>query len=123
MVCLAQVHPQGLRHIRSNRRINEWRVPGRKTIVRAATNERQVVIAMSGGEIIYFELAAAGTLMETEKREVGGDIVSLDIAPVPAGRQRSRFLAIGSSDSTVRNPCDLMLDIGECRMVDTSNPE
>ena len=62
----------------------------------------QVVIAMSGGEVIYFELAAAGTLMETEKRDIGGDIVSLDIAPIPSGRQRSRFLAIGSSDSTVR---------------------
>ena len=96
-----QVHPGGLRHIRSDRRINEWRAPGRKTIVRAATNERQVVIAMSGGEIIYFELAAAGSLMETEKREIGGDIVSLDVAPVPVGRQRSRFLAVGSSDSTV----------------------
>ena len=96
-----QVHPGGLRHIKADKRINEWRAPARKTIVRAATNERQVVIAMSGGEIIYFELEVAGTLKETEKREVGGDIVSLDIAPVPAGRQRSRFLAIGSSDSTV----------------------
>ena len=52
-----QIHPGGLRHIRSDRRINEWRAPGRKTIVKAATNERQVVIALSGGEVIYFELA------------------------------------------------------------------
>lgn len=96
-----QIHPGGLRHIRSDRRINEWRAPGRKVIVRAATNERQVVIAMSGGEIIYFELAAAGTLMETEKKEIGADIISLDVAPVSAGRQRSRFLAIGTSTSTV----------------------
>lgn len=65
---------------------------------------------MSGGEIIYFELAAAGTLMETEKREIGGDIVSLDVAPVPTGRQRSRFLAVGSSDSTVsRFTCPVSL--------------
>lgn len=96
-----QVHPGGLRHIRSDRRINEWRAPGRKTITRAATNERQVVIAMSGGELIYFELAGAGTLMETEKKEVGGDIASLAVGPVPTGRQRSRFLAVGGFDSTV----------------------
>ena len=56
---------------------------------------------MSGGEIIYFELAAAGTLIETDRKEVGGDIASLDIAPIPEGRQRSRFLAVGGSDSTV----------------------
>jgi len=61
----------------------------------------QVVIAMSGGEIIYFELAAAGTLIETERKEVGGDVASLDIAPIPLGRQRSRFLAMGGSDSMV----------------------
>lgn len=52
----AQVYPAGLRHIRPDRRINDWRAPGRKTIVKAATNERQVAIALSGGEIIYFEL-------------------------------------------------------------------
>lgn len=96
-----QVHPGGLRHIRSDRRINEWRAPGRKTITQAATNERQVVISITGGELIYFELAAAGTLIETEKRESGGDVASLHIGPIPAGRQRSRFLAVGGYDATV----------------------
>lgn len=51
-----QIYPNGLRHIRPDRRINEWRAPGRKTVQRAATNERQVAIALSGGEVIYFEL-------------------------------------------------------------------
>ena len=37
-----QVHPQGLRHIRADRRVNEWRAPGRQTIKAAASNERQV---------------------------------------------------------------------------------
>ena len=50
------MYPGGLRHIRPDRRINEWRAPGRKTISRAATNERQVAIALSGGEVVYFEL-------------------------------------------------------------------
>lgn len=39
--------------------------------------------------------------METEKKEVGGDITSVDVAPIPAGRQRSRYLAVGTADSTV----------------------
>jgi splicing factor 3B subunit 3 len=50
------VYPNGLRHIRPDRRINEWRAPGRKTIARATTNERQVAIALTGGEVLYFEL-------------------------------------------------------------------
>ena len=37
-----QVHPAGLRHIRADRRINEWRAPGRRTISRSTTNGRQV---------------------------------------------------------------------------------
>lgn len=39
---ILQVHPQGLRHIRADRRVNEWRAPGRQTIKAAASNERQV---------------------------------------------------------------------------------
>ena len=31
--------------------------------------------------------------MEAEKREMGGDVAALDVAPVPEGRQRARFLA------------------------------
>jgi Mono-functional DNA-alkylating methyl methanesulfonate N-term len=37
----AQVHGAGLRHIKADRRVNEWRAPGRRTIMKAATNERQ----------------------------------------------------------------------------------
>jgi len=58
----AQVHGGGLRHIRADRRVNEWRAPGRRTITKAATNERQAVIVLSGGELLYFELDAAGQL-------------------------------------------------------------
>ena len=39
----AQVHGAGLRHIKADRRVNEWRAPGRRTIMKAATNERQVI--------------------------------------------------------------------------------
>jgi len=37
------VHGAGLRHIKADRRVNEWRAPGRRTIMKAATNERQVL--------------------------------------------------------------------------------
>lgn len=99
---LMQVHPGGIRHIREDGRINEWRTPGKRTIVKVGSNRLQVVIALSGGEIIYFEVDMTGQLMEAGKHEMSGDIACLDIAPVPEGRQRSRFLAVGSYDNTIR---------------------
>ena len=70
---LLQIHPQGLRHIAPGRRVNEWRAPGRKIITHAASNERQVVIALSGGEIIYFEMEfTTNQLMEVEKKDLSG---------------------------------------------------
>lgn len=41
-------------------------------------------------------------LVESEKREMGGDVACVDVAPVPEGRQRCRFLAVGMFDGTVR---------------------
>lgn len=34
--------------------------------------------------------------------QIGSDIASLDVAPVPLGRTRAQFLAVGSHDSTVK---------------------
>ncbi|GAB2286715.1 hypothetical protein Dimus_021110 [Dionaea muscipula] len=59
---LMQVHPSGIRHIREDGRINEWRSPGKKTIVKVGSNRLQVVIAVSGGELIYFEVDTDGTI-------------------------------------------------------------
>lgn len=36
--------------------MNEWRSPGKRHIRQCAVNECQVVIALSGGEIVYFEM-------------------------------------------------------------------
>ena len=36
--------------------MNEWKAPGKKTIVKCAVNQRQVVIALTGGELVYFEM-------------------------------------------------------------------
>ncbi|KAK9154221.1 hypothetical protein Sjap_001701 [Stephania japonica] len=111
---LMQVHPNGIRHIREDGRINEWRTPGKRTIVKVASNRLQVVIALSGGELIYFEIDMTGQLMEVEKHEMSGDVACLDIAPVPEGRQRSRFLAVGSYDNTIRI---LSLDPDDCMQI------
>lgn len=58
-----QVYPEGIRHIRADKRVNEWRAPGKKSITRCTLNERQVVIALSGGEIVYFEMDQVRVMM------------------------------------------------------------
>ncbi|KAL9011178.1 MAG: hypothetical protein Q9173_003952 [Seirophora scorigena] len=100
---LIQVHPKGIRHIRADRRVNEWPVPQHRSIVAATTNERQVAVALSSGEIVYFEMDTDGSLAEyDEKREMSGTVTCLSLGEVPEGRVRSQFLAVGCDDSTVR---------------------
>ncbi|EFA76732.1 CPSF domain-containing protein [Heterostelium album PN500] len=99
---IIQVFPHGIRHIKGDRRINEWRAPGRKTISLATSNATQVVIALGGGEVIYFELDAAGNLSEVAKKEFRREISALEIAPVRKGRQMARFVAIGDWEGPVR---------------------
>ena len=60
--------PQGIRHIRADKRINEWKAPGKHEITHTAVNARQVAIALSSTEIVYFELDAAGQLNEYTDR-------------------------------------------------------
>ncbi|KAK4695986.1 splicing factor 3B subunit 3, partial [Lecanoromycetidae sp. Uapishka_2] len=100
---LIQVHPKGIRHIRADRRVNEWPAPQHRSIVAATTNERQVAVALSSGEIVYFEMDTDGSLAEyDEKREMSGTVTCLSLGGVPEGRVRSQFLAVGCDDSTVR---------------------
>ncbi|TPX70379.1 hypothetical protein SpCBS45565_g01800 [Spizellomyces sp. 'palustris'] len=109
---LVQVYPRGIRHIRADRRVSEWKAPGNKTIVRAACNRKQVVIALSGGEVVYFELDSHGQLNEfQDRKEMAAPITALSIGPIPEGRQRSGFLAVGCEDNTVRI---LSLDPDNC---------
>ena len=100
---LLQVHPRGIRHIRPGGKVNEWPAPQHRTIVAAATNERQVAVALSSGEIAYFEMDTDGNLAEyDERREMSGTVTCLSLGEIPEGRVRSNFLAVGCDDSTVR---------------------
>ncbi|KAG2485365.1 hypothetical protein HYH03_015856 [Edaphochlamys debaryana] len=130
---MLQIYPGGLRHIRPDRRINEWKVPGRRNIKAAASNEKQVAIALQGGEVTVFELEqGTGQLVEAEKRDLGEDVSCVEVRgegrggrggegggrgggvpgdpPVPDGLMRASFLALGTYDQTVRV---LSLDPGQ----------
>lgn len=99
---LVQVHTYGIRHIRADKRVVEWKTPMKKPIQKASANSRQVVIALAGGQIIYFELDAAGQLMEQHSVDVRNDVCSLDLGEVPEGRVKSPFLAVGCIDDSVQ---------------------
>jgi len=99
---LIQVHQQGIRHIGAGNRVVDWQPPGRRHVQKAAANSSQVVIALSGGDLMYFEIDPRTGLTEIEKKDMRGDVACLDIAPVPEGRQRSKFLAVGDHASQVR---------------------
>lgn len=58
---------------------------------------------MTGGEVVYFEMDQSGQLNEyTERKEMSADVQCMALGPIPHGELRSRFLAIGLSDNTVR---------------------
>lgn len=106
---LLQVHPRGIRHIMADRRIVEWAAPSlnngeQTTIVAAATNGRQVVVALAPtNEIVYFEQDMDGQLNEFQERKgMGAGVLTLSLAEPPTGRQRTPYLAVGCEDNTVR---------------------
>ncbi|UYV62354.1 SF3B3 [Cordylochernes scorpioides] len=100
---LVQIYPDGIRHIRADKRVNDWKTPGKKTIAKCAVNQRQVVIALTGGELVYFEMDPSGQINEyTDRKEMPSDVICMALASVPTREQRSRFLALGLADNTVR---------------------
>jgi splicing factor 3B subunit 3 len=90
---LLQVYPRGIRHILADKRVNEWKAPPGQTIIACTTNKRQVVVALSTHEIIYFELDLEGQLNEyQDRKDMGVDVITMSVAEVPEGRQRTPYL-------------------------------
>jgi len=113
--CILQIHPSGIRHIQgiefsdddsdaaTHVNVTDWETPAHRTIVACATNNRQVAIALSSGQILYFECDSDGSLALAEE-EVALDVTikCLAMPEVPEGSVRAYFMAVGCSDQTVR---------------------
>ncbi|KAL6706046.1 pre-mRNA-splicing factor rse1 [Coniothyrium glycines] len=112
--CIIQIHPKGIRHIQgiqfpnedasaTHASLTDWQPPAHRTIVACATNNRQVAIALSSGQILYFECDSDGSLaMAEEEIALDSTINCLAMPDVPEGSVRAFFLAVGCSDQTVR---------------------
>lgn len=99
-----QVTQLSMRHIRSGHRINVWSPPPRQRIVFACSSPRQVCVALSNGELVYFELdPTAGVLLEMERCDCQSQVLALAMAPPSGGEGgRSKWLAYADSDSRLR---------------------
>jgi hypothetical protein len=82
-------------------------------VVKATANTNQVVVALSGGEVVYFQLdSMTGQLEEhPERLGVPSNVACIAIGPVPEGRVGASLLAIGCDDRTVRI---VSLDPADC---------
>ncbi|KAJ4360278.1 pre-mRNA-splicing factor rse1 [Didymosphaeria variabile] len=113
--CIIQIHPRGIRHIRNlqfeqgdaqgnDPKITNWDSPPHRTIVACAANNRQVAIALSSGQILYFECDSDGSLAMAEDDDITLDstINCIAIPEVSEGSVRANFMAVGCSDQTVR---------------------
>ncbi len=107
-----QVHPSGVRQISSTHGYSEWKCPSAAEISHCAYNERQLVVYLNNRSLIYFELDFNGNLSEKKGlNDLPEDICCMYLGPVPHERQRSRFLAIGSTEQVVRI---ISLDPDDC---------
>ncbi|CAB3408913.1 unnamed protein product [Caenorhabditis bovis] len=113
---LLQIYSEGIRHIRADKRVNEWKTPPKREIKKCAMNRRQVAIAMTGGEVVYFELDLNGTLNEfTERKLFNAEVACMSFSEISEGELNSRFLAIGTIDNAVRiislDPNDMLMPL------------
>ncbi|KAF2119863.1 CPSF A subunit region-domain-containing protein [Lophiotrema nucula] len=112
--CIIQIHPKGIRHIREiqfpeddsaavHGELTDWQTPPHRSIVACATNNRQVAVALSSGEIYYFECDSDGSLAKADE-EIALDcpVNCLAIPDVPEGSVRAYFMAVGCGDQTIR---------------------
>lgn len=97
---IVQVVGNGFKHIRDRTKAARTSFEGK--VLKAASNQRQLVLALAGGDLLYFELDRDGTLNQMSSITLDSEVCSLDIGPAPLNQQRSNFLAVGFSDHTTR---------------------
>lgn len=89
-----QVHTSGFLRVRSGGKKEPWPdANSRISVAASAMNQRQIVLATTSGELIYFEVDNEGELNEyMERKSLGVAVTTLSIADVPEGRQRTPYL-------------------------------
>jgi len=97
---MVQVVANGFKHIRDRTKAVRTSFEGK--VLRAASNQRQLILALAGGDLLYYELDRDGTLNQVAEVTLDSEVCSLDIGPAPQNHARSNFLAVGFSDHSAR---------------------
>lgn len=99
---LVQVHPRGLELIHPDGRKTPTPVKRGTQAVGVASNARQIVVALSTGELAYY-LLQEGQLTEfSETKDMGVGITSISMADLPEGRLITPYLVSASSQHKAR---------------------
>ncbi len=100
---VVQATPHVLRHVRGGGRVNIWNPPAKQRLVHATSSGAQVLVALSGGEIVYFELdPQAGVLLEMERLDCGAaGVASLALGPCEHGA-RAKWAAYCDAEARLR---------------------
>ncbi|KAI3402520.2 RSE1 [Candida oxycetoniae] len=107
---LVQVYTNGIRHVTptsqtttttrtKSKKTTDWYPPAGISITHAATNNHQILLALSNSEVVYFETDPIDDqLVEyQDKLEISSPVTSMTIS-----QNRSSFAVIGCSDETVQ---------------------
>lgn len=107
---ILQIHTRGLRHIQSaDGPPSDWPAPEMKQVERCCYNQSQVLLALTGGELVYFEVnanAAEGEppIVEQGTVDLGKEVTSMDLGDVHegSGRHTNAFAAVAFWDDTLQ---------------------
>uniref|UniRef100_A0A3B0NA23 Splicing factor 3b subunit, putative n=1 Tax=Theileria annulata TaxID=5874 RepID=A0A3B0NA23_THEAN len=97
-----QIHDGGYRYL-SGDIIKEWKVQSTKRVKLADNNDTQLILVLTGGEIIYFQLTDTEVpeLVEVGRRNLSTEITCLAIQHPNSGT-KAEFCCCGSIDNIVR---------------------
>jgi splicing factor 3B subunit 3 len=97
---IAQVVFKGVYHLTRERRVFSWSCPPRLVVLKVVCVARQVVLALTGGGVVYLELEIAKhKLSEHHRRNFGGGVSSMDILECRVTNCCSNILAVGMESS------------------------
>lgn len=107
---IVQIHATGLKQIfysENDEPIKsiDWNPPPGIEVIHSACTNTQVVLALSNGNIVYFEVSQADkndALVEYSlHKEFDTSITSVAIGDIPKGRIRSPFIVVTCKNSTI----------------------
>lgn len=105
---IVQIHATGLKQIFYSDKDEpvketDWNPPPGIEVIASAWTNTQIVVALSNGDIVYFEKSESGdALVEyMEHKEFNSSITDVCIGDIPAGRVRAPFIVVTCKDASL----------------------